>query len=300
MYEDDPQEKVFDVLGEAVFGDHPLGRAIIGRAPVIADTPGAGDRALPRRALSAGEHRDRRRRRGRPRRSSSSSPPGIADCRSRDGRSPRRSPRPAAAAPACRFERKDTEQFHVCLGGPALAPRRSPLRAARARHDLRRDLVIAAVPGDPRAPRAGLLGLLVHERLPGRRPGRAVCGHARRQHRRGAARSSAPSSHAARGAGDGRGARAGQGEPEGPRAAGARVDRRADEPSRLGDARRSAAALARRGRSTDRRRHASTTWPELVDELWAPERLSAAGIGPDEERFDEALAAVGPALVASS
>src|SRR5437764_7614243 len=35
MYEDDPQDKVFDVLGEAVFGPHPLGRAIIGRAPVI-------------------------------------------------------------------------------------------------------------------------------------------------------------------------------------------------------------------------------------------------------------------------
>ena len=27
----------------------------------------------------------------------------------------------------------------------------------------------------------------------------------------------------------------------------------------------------------------------LADELWAPERLSAAGIGPDAERFDEAL-----------
>ena len=40
MYEDDPQEKVFDVLGEAVFADHPLGRAIIGRAGV-ADTPAA-------------------------------------------------------------------------------------------------------------------------------------------------------------------------------------------------------------------------------------------------------------------
>ena len=39
MYEDDPQDKVFDVLGEAVFGDHPLGRAIIGRAEVIARTP---------------------------------------------------------------------------------------------------------------------------------------------------------------------------------------------------------------------------------------------------------------------
>jgi predicted Zn-dependent peptidase len=35
MYEDDPQDKVFDVLGEAVFGEHPLGRAVIGRAEVI-------------------------------------------------------------------------------------------------------------------------------------------------------------------------------------------------------------------------------------------------------------------------
>src|SRR5262249_58845395 len=35
MYEDDPQDKVFDVLGEAVFGDHPLGRAIIGSADVV-------------------------------------------------------------------------------------------------------------------------------------------------------------------------------------------------------------------------------------------------------------------------
>src|SRR4051794_14342962 len=39
MYEDDPQDTVFDVLGTAVFGEHPLGRAIIGRAPVIRDTP---------------------------------------------------------------------------------------------------------------------------------------------------------------------------------------------------------------------------------------------------------------------
>jgi predicted Zn-dependent peptidase len=38
----------------------------------------------------------------------------------------------------------------------------------------------------------------------------------------------------------------------------------------------------------------------LVEELWAPERLSAAGIGPDADRFDEALTALGPALVESS
>src|SRR5687768_3425589 len=39
MYEDDPQDKVFDVLGEAVFHGHALGRAIIGRAEVVAGTP---------------------------------------------------------------------------------------------------------------------------------------------------------------------------------------------------------------------------------------------------------------------
>ena len=26
MYEDDPQDRVFDLLGRAVFGEHPLGR----------------------------------------------------------------------------------------------------------------------------------------------------------------------------------------------------------------------------------------------------------------------------------
>ncbi len=35
MYEDDPQDRVFDVLGEAVFGEHPLGRPVIGRAEVV-------------------------------------------------------------------------------------------------------------------------------------------------------------------------------------------------------------------------------------------------------------------------
>ena len=34
----------------------------------------------------------------------------------------------------------------------------------------------------------------------------------------------------------------------------------------------------------------------LAEELWAPERLSAAGIGPDQDRFEEALDGVGPAL----
>src|ERR687886_2175732 len=46
MYEDDPQDKVFDVLGEAIFADHPLGRAIIGRADVVAGTPADGLRSF--------------------------------------------------------------------------------------------------------------------------------------------------------------------------------------------------------------------------------------------------------------
>src|SRR5213596_2595001 len=46
MYEDDPQDKVFDVLGEAVFGAHPLGRAIIGRSDVVAGTPADGLRSF--------------------------------------------------------------------------------------------------------------------------------------------------------------------------------------------------------------------------------------------------------------
>ena len=38
----------------------------------------------------------------------------------------------------------------------------------------------------------------------------------------------------------------------------------------------------------------------LVEELWAPGRLSAAGIGPDQERFEQALVAVEPTLVESA
>src|SRR3569623_729371 len=48
MYEDAPQELVHDLFSEAVFGDHPLGRPVIGTAEVIS--------SVSRRAL-AGYHR---------------------------------------------------------------------------------------------------------------------------------------------------------------------------------------------------------------------------------------------------
>src|SRR5919201_616045 len=39
MYEDEPSDKVHDVLSGAVFGDHPLGRPVIGSAEVIGRVP---------------------------------------------------------------------------------------------------------------------------------------------------------------------------------------------------------------------------------------------------------------------
>src|ERR1700754_4152323 len=55
MYEDDPQDQVFDVLGEAVFGDHPLGRPVLGRADVVAGPPADGLAAFHASHYVAGE-----------------------------------------------------------------------------------------------------------------------------------------------------------------------------------------------------------------------------------------------------
>jgi predicted Zn-dependent peptidase len=119
MYEDDPQEKVFDVLGAAVFGDHPLGRAIIGRAPVIADTPVEeiarfhATRYMPGNVViaAAGAVEHERIVELAAERVPSTSP---AD-------EPYATAPPAPGPPRRRFERKDTEQYHVCLGGRGLS-----------------------------------------------------------------------------------------------------------------------------------------------------------------------------------
>ena len=39
MYEDEPSDRVHDVLSDAIFGDHPLGRRILGTAEVIGSIP---------------------------------------------------------------------------------------------------------------------------------------------------------------------------------------------------------------------------------------------------------------------
>ena len=53
MYEDDPQDLIFDILGETIFPDHPLGRATLGRAEVVGAADARAARALPRASATS-------------------------------------------------------------------------------------------------------------------------------------------------------------------------------------------------------------------------------------------------------
>ena len=127
MVEDSPQELIFDVVTQAVFGSHPLGRPVIGSADVIS--------SISRRSLGA-FHRSRYR----------ANNVVVAAAGSADhehlvelvGKLSRKAPAPPSRKPAARrllvappppslvFQQKATEQYHVCLGAPGIA--RSDLR----------------------------------------------------------------------------------------------------------------------------------------------------------------------------
>ena len=123
MYEDQPQELVHDLISEATFGSHPLGRPVIGRADVIS--------ALSRRTISAYhrsmyvpgnvvvaaagnlKHEDLERLLQRAQRKAVQAPVG---------KGPRvRPPLVKPPAPSLRFQRKDTEQYHACVAAPGIA-----------------------------------------------------------------------------------------------------------------------------------------------------------------------------------
>jgi predicted Zn-dependent peptidase len=121
MYEDDPQELIFDVLGETIFPEHPLGRATLGRAEVVSGATREtllgfhGERYFPGNVVIAAagsvEHEqivewagDALAANG-----SARSDPGFA-------------PQPPVANGArTRFRARDTEQYHLTLGATALA-----------------------------------------------------------------------------------------------------------------------------------------------------------------------------------
>src|SRR5947209_4781403 len=121
MYEDTPQELVHDLFSEAVFGRHALGRPVIGTAQVIS--------SVTRRVLTtyhrqmyaggnvviaaAGNVEHNRLVRMLQRSQSQQRPPAGG---------PRvRRPLVKAPPPGFRFVRKDTEQYHVCLGAPGIS-----------------------------------------------------------------------------------------------------------------------------------------------------------------------------------
>ena len=120
MYEDDPSDLVFDVVGEAVFGAHPLGRAIIGRAEVVGAATREQLRAfhaaryLPQHVVIAAA-------------GSIDHDALVALARDAESRvaelaapAPPPDPGDPDTSRRLRFVRKDTEQYHVCLGGPAI------------------------------------------------------------------------------------------------------------------------------------------------------------------------------------
>jgi predicted Zn-dependent peptidase len=116
MYEDEPQDKVHDVLAEAIFGEHPLGRPIIGRADVISSVPVPDiaawhdGRYVPGNIVVAAagnlEHERIVQLVESAVGASRPVPPSLVS--------------PDGAVPALRFFQKDTEQYHLCLGGPGM------------------------------------------------------------------------------------------------------------------------------------------------------------------------------------
>ena len=117
MYEDEPQDRVHDILAEAVFGQHPLGRRVLGEAEVISSVP-VPDIEAYRSARYTGEtivvgaagNVDHAR---------------IAELSQRLVRPPSASANGQPAAEAderarlCFYE-KDTEQYHICFGAPGI------------------------------------------------------------------------------------------------------------------------------------------------------------------------------------
>jgi predicted Zn-dependent peptidase len=117
MYEDEPSDKVHDVLAGAIFGDHPLGRPVIGRAEVISSVPVPqiakwhDGRYVPNNmVVAAAGNLDHDRI------------VALVDAAFGDAApAPVADPAEAHAAPAVRFHAKETEQYHLALGGLGIA-----------------------------------------------------------------------------------------------------------------------------------------------------------------------------------
>jgi predicted Zn-dependent peptidase len=120
MYEDAPQDLVHDLFSQAVFGTHALGRPVIGTAEVISTVTrrslGAFHRTMytgPNIVVAAAGNLTHDRLLALLRRYEHERP--------RDGRAPLRRPLVSMPPPGLRFQRKETEQYHLCLGAPGIS-----------------------------------------------------------------------------------------------------------------------------------------------------------------------------------
>ncbi|MDQ2894439.1 MAG: insulinase family protein, partial [Actinomycetota bacterium] len=282
MYEDDPQEKVFDLLGEATFGADPLGRAIIGTAQVVSGTPAAdiarfhAERYTPGNVVIAAA--------------------GSVDHDAFVALAADRMPAPTGTGatrlgadvrvPAARrrFERKDTEQFHVCLGGTGPSrhdDRRFALRvldtifggtsSSRLFQEVReqRGLAYAVYSFVSAYHDVGQIGLYVGTRADNLGAAMEVVAAELERCRREPA--TGEELHRAKENLKGRIVLALE-------STGARMNRLGSEVLAGAELIAIDQVIARIDAVTQ------DDLAALADELWAPERLAAAGIGPDAER----------------
>jgi predicted Zn-dependent peptidase len=117
MYEDEPQDKVHDVLAGAIFGDHPLGRPIIGRAEVVSSVPVPeiaswhdGRYVGGNMVLAAAGNLEHERIVELAERAF-----GDAGASAAATMEP-----PTRNGQVLRFHEKETEQYHLCLGGAGI------------------------------------------------------------------------------------------------------------------------------------------------------------------------------------
>jgi predicted Zn-dependent peptidase len=122
MYEDTPQELVHDLFSQAVFGAHALGRPVIGTADVISTVSRRAIAAYHRSmytganiVVSAAGNITHERllllleRFERESVGTSRAAPRV------------RRPLVQSPPPGLRFQRKDTEQYHLCVGAPGIS-----------------------------------------------------------------------------------------------------------------------------------------------------------------------------------
>jgi predicted Zn-dependent peptidase len=122
MIEDSPQELIHDLITGAVFGDHPLGRPVLGSADVIANVTRRSIAAFHRSRYTAGNVVVAAAGSVNHKRLVKFVQRMSEKLREPPARKPSaRAPLVAPPPPSLHFQRKTTEQYHVCLGAPGIA-----------------------------------------------------------------------------------------------------------------------------------------------------------------------------------